>query len=69
MKNDLKKSNRILFEKIHTELNLTDIDKKKSKKIRDTVEKILTKFKDDGYISEFTFFKKGNAFAGVSINT
>ena len=69
MKNELKKSNRILFEKIHTELNLTDIDKKKSKKIRDTVEKILTKFKDDGYISEFTFFKKGNAFAGVSINT
>lgn len=67
MKNDKTKSNKILFEKIYAELNLIDPDKKKCKKIRDIVEKILTKFKDDKFIEGFELFKKGRTFCGVSI--
>ncbi|MEE1130231.1 MAG: hypothetical protein UHX00_01235 [Caryophanon sp.] len=67
MKNDKTKSNKILFEKVYDELSLIDPDKKKTKKIRDIVEKVLTKFKDDSFIEDFELFKKGRSFCGVSI--
>lgn len=68
MKCDSQQSNRILFEKVFLELGLDSPTKEKAKKIRDSAEKLLTKFKDDKYIKGFELCKKGRSFHGVDIH-
>lgn len=67
MKTDSKQSNRILLEKVYLELDLENPTKEKAKKIRGSIEKILTKFKDEKFIKGFEFCKKGRSFHGVDI--
>ena len=68
MKNPNNKlSNKILFSKIFETIRLEKPTKQKAQKVRETVEKILTKYKKEGYIKNFKFTKKANAFDGVVI--
>lgn len=67
MKASNRHSNKITFEKIYTQIGLTDPDKKKAGRIRTIIEKLLTLFASNKYIKKFEFYKSGRSFKGVEI--
>ncbi|WP_204558529.1 hypothetical protein, partial [Bacillus ectoiniformans] len=67
MKNDSKHGNKIAFEKVYAEIGNPDPTKEKAKKVRDSVEKLLNKFKKEKYIKNFSFYKSGRTFKGVEV--
>ncbi len=67
MKRNKKQSNKILFNSIYEEINNIEPTKEKAKKVRDTITKLLGRFKELDYIKDFTFYKEGRGFKGIEI--
>ena len=67
MKKNKDQSNRILLERVYEELNEPEPTKKKALKIRNIIEKLLSKFVSEKYIKNFEFYKEGRAFKGIEI--
>lgn len=67
MKENQSTSNKILFEKIFNEIDHPEPTADKARKVRNNVEKLLTKFKKEGYIKDFKFYKSGRSFKGIDI--
>ena len=67
MKKNKDQSNRILLERVYEELNEPEPTKKKALKIRNIIEKLLSKFVSEKYIKNFKFYKEGRAFKGIEI--
>lgn len=64
-KNNLK--NQIAFEKVYIELDQPNPIKQKAQKIRETIDILLKKFKNEKYIKGHEFYKEGKSFKGVKI--
>ena len=67
MKKNKDQSNRILLERVYEELNEPEPTKKKALKVRNIIEKLLSKFVSEKYIKNFEFYKEGRAFKGIEI--
>ncbi len=67
MKKNKDQSNCILLERVYEELNEPEPTKKKALKVRNIIEKLLSKFVSEKYIKNFEFYKEGRAFKGIEI--
>ncbi len=67
MKKNKDQSNRILLDSVYEEIDQPEPTKEKAKKVRDTIEKLLSKFILEKYIKGFEFYKEGRTFKGVKI--
>jgi hypothetical protein len=67
MKNNKNQSNRILLDSVYKEIDQPDPTKKKALKVRNIIEKLLSKFVSEKYIKNFEFYKEGRAFKGIEI--
>lgn len=67
MKENKDTSNKILFERIFNEIDHPEPTTDKARKVRNNVEKLLSKFKKEKYIKDFKFYKSGRAFKGIEI--
>lgn len=61
-------SKNILFQTLFDEIGVKDPAPKKTKKVRDAIELLLSHFTDDGYIQGFDFYKSGRTFKGIKIS-
>lgn len=67
MKKSNNQSNRILLERVYEELNEQEPTKETSRKVRNIIDALLSKYVNEKYIKNYKYFKEGRAYKGVEI--